>query len=91
MTNPAAKERLVVEFAPAEGAVIRMLGLVERRGFEMVSVDMVQQPCGLRASMGMDVVARDPGRRTELLALQLRRLHGVSGVTIEACQREKAA
>ena len=33
-------ERLTISFAPAEGAVLRMLGLVERRGYELRGVTM---------------------------------------------------
>ena len=74
-------EKLVVDFAPMEGAVLRMLGLVERRGFRVSRIGMTEQPCGKQASLALDLVARDGGRRIDVLGLQLRRLHGVSGVT----------
>ncbi|WP_114952345.1 ACT domain-containing protein [Sphingosinicella terrae] len=85
-------ERLVVEFAPAEGAVLRMLGLVERRGFRVSGLGMSEQPCGSQASLSLELVARDAGRRVEVLGLQLQRLHGVSRVThASAVARERAA
>ena len=74
-------EKLVVDFAPMEGAVLRMLGLVERRGFRVSGIGMTEMPCGKQASLALDLVARDGGRRIDVLGLQLRRLHGVSGVT----------
>jgi acetolactate synthase regulatory subunit len=74
-------EKLVVDFAPMEGAVLRMLGLVERRGFRVSGIGMTEQPCGRRASLELELVARDAGRRVEVLGHQLRRLHGVAEVT----------
>ncbi|MGZ8313464.1 MAG: ACT domain-containing protein [Allosphingosinicella sp.] len=95
MTQGAMAERLVVDFAPMEGAVLRMIGLIERRGFRVSGMEMIEQPCGRRASLGLDLVARDGGRRVEVLGHQLRRLHGVSEVTHGAATapviRERAA
>ena len=85
-------EKLVVDFAPAEGAVLRLLGLVERRGFRVSGLGMTEQPCGSQASLSLDLVARDAGRRVEVLELQLQRLHGVHRVThASAIARERAA
>ena len=85
-------ESLVVKFMPMEGAVLRMLGLVERRGFRVSRIGMTEQPCGRRASLVLDLVARDAGRRVEVLGHQLRRLHGVADVTHStAIIRERAA
>jgi acetolactate synthase regulatory subunit len=85
-------ERLVVDFAPMEGAVLRLLGLVERRGFRVSGIGMTERPCGTQASLELDVVARDGGRRLDVLGLQLKRLHGVSDVTFAPPQvRERAA
>ena len=85
-------EKLLVDFAPMEGAVLRMLGLVERRGFRVSAIGMTEAPCGKRASLALDLVARDAGRRIETLGLQLRRLHGVSEVTHAVpCMQEQAA
>ena len=36
---------------PVEGAVLRMIGLVERRGFRIRRVAMAEQPCGRRGSL----------------------------------------
>ena len=84
-------EKLVVDFAPMEGAVLRMLGLVERRGFRVSAIGMTERSCGTQASLALDLVARDAGRRIDVLGLQLRRLHGVSDVTYAPQVREQAA
>lgn len=75
--------RLFVEFGTAEGAVIRMIGLVERRGFIVRRVAMAEQPCGRRATLVLLVEPRDAGRSIDTLALQLGRLHGVGRVEHE--------
>ena len=83
-------ENLVVEFMPMEGAVLRMLGLVERRGYLLRNVAMNED--GDSASLVIDVQPLDSGRRVEVLGHQLRRLHGVSDVThLTPRIREQAA
>ena len=67
---------VTIAFAPGEGAVVRMLGLVERRGFTVRSIVMSE------GSMTIDVEARDASRRLDVLDLQLRRLHEVRDVQI---------
>ncbi len=76
--------RINIDFDVAEGAVIRMLGLVERRGFDVRGVGMTEHPGGETASMTLELAARDSDRRLEVLDLQLRRLHGVRGVALLA-------
>jgi acetolactate synthase-1/3 small subunit/acetolactate synthase II small subunit len=68
-------ERVVIGFDPGEGAVIRMLGLVERRGFIVRQIGMAEDAEG--ASLTIDVEPRDSSRRLEVLMLQLGRLHPV--------------
>ena len=72
--------RLIIDFGAEEGAVIRIVGLVERRGFELRGIAMSGD--GPRASLTLDVTARDAGRRLDVLDLQLRRLTGVSQVSV---------
>lgn len=74
--------RISIEFAIAEGAVLRMLGLVERRGFLVSGIGMTEHEDGETASMMIEVVPRDDGRRLDVLDLQLRRLHGVRRVSL---------
>jgi acetolactate synthase regulatory subunit len=72
--------RVHVDFAMAPGAVPRMIGLVERRGFDLLALAMDRAPGG-EARLLLDVAPRDRGRSLEVLAGQLRRLHEVSSVS----------
>ena len=68
-----------IAFAPAEGAVLRMLGLVERRGFALRGVTMEER--GESGTLSIQVEPRDAGRRLDVIANQLRRLVEVRTVT----------
>ena len=73
-------ERIEITFSPGEGAVLRMLGLVERRGFLVSGITMSS---GVdRASLALDVAPRDPSRRLDVVARQLRRLVDVQSVAV---------
>ena len=72
-------ERLTIDFTPAEGAVVRMIGLVERRGYVVRGLAMNEQADG--ASLTMDVEPRDPSRRVQVVAQQLGRLVDVNQVS----------
>jgi acetolactate synthase-1/3 small subunit/acetolactate synthase II small subunit len=82
-------ERLVISFTPAEGAVIRMLGMVERRGYALRGVAMEEQANG--ASLVLDVEPRDPSRRVDVIARQLDRLVEVNNVSIVTGTQAAAA
>ena len=73
-------ERLTISFAPAEGAVLRMLGLVERRGYELRGVTMSE--AGGNGLLVVDVEPRDASRRVNVVAQQLGRLVDVQSVTL---------
>ncbi len=68
--------RLRIEFDEAEGALLRMLGLVERRGYRLGEV--------LRRGhlLEIELDPRDPSRRVEVVARQLRNLVDVRSITI---------
>ena len=72
--------RIEIGFALHEGAVMRLLGLVERRGFEVRGISMAEAADG-EGAIALDVRARDSGRSLEVVALQLKRLHDVRNVT----------
>lgn len=76
-------QRLMVRFTPSEGAVIRMLGLVERRGYALRAVKMEERTDD--ASLTVEVEPRDPARRVEVVARQLQRLVDVNSVSIVTC------
>ena len=65
-----------IDFAVSEGAVLRIVGLVERRGFRVAGI--VMDEAGSIATMTLDVQPRDASRRTEILLPQIRRIHGVT-------------
>ena len=69
------------KFEAVEGAVLRMIGLVERRGFRIRKVAMSEQPCGRRGSLALLVAPADPGRSVDVLARQL------GGETASAAER----
>jgi len=64
--------RIEIRFIPGEGALLRMLGVVERRGFAIRGVAMAEEAS--EATIAMDVEARDPLRRPDVLTRQLERL-----------------
>ena len=73
-------QRLTVEFTPAEGALVRVLGTIERRGYVLRGLSMREKSDG--ASLVIDVEPRDASRRTPVLAQQLGRLVDVYSVSI---------
>ena len=72
--------RVVIDFASAEGALVRMIGLVERRGFRVRGISMAEE--AERASLTLDVQPLDARRSLDVLALQLGRLHEVRQVSV---------
>ena len=90
-TLPLSTQRLVVEFTAEEGALVRMLGVVERRGFILRRTVMAELPCGRRATLALTVEPRDAGRSVETLALQLGRIHGVGRIHHDSYNRDKSA
>jgi acetolactate synthase-1/3 small subunit/acetolactate synthase II small subunit len=74
-------ERLTIDFTPAEGALVRMLGLVERRGYVIRGLAVNEQAGA--GSLVIDVEPRDPARRVQVMAQQLDRLIDVNSVCLE--------
>ena len=72
--------QLTIDFDLHEGAVLRVLGLVERRGFEVRGIRMAEAEDG-RGALALDVRARDASRSLDIVAGQLQRLHDVRNVT----------
>ena len=73
-------DRIQITFIPGEGAVLRMLGLGERRGFVVRGSAMSED--SRSGSIAMDVEARDPLRRLDVLSRQLERLIEVRSIRI---------
>ena len=72
--------QLQINFKPAEGAVIRILGLIERRGF--ILRDLAVRDEDADGSLVVDLQPRDPERRLDVLARQVGRLVDVKSVSI---------
>ena len=68
-------DRVHIQFANAEGALVRILGLIERRGYRLLDAE------ARGGSLTLGLSPRDPGRRLDVLACQIRRLHDVIAVT----------
>ena len=71
--------------------MLRMLGLVERRGFRISAVTMPPRRNGEGGFIILDVQARDRNRRVEVLEAQLRRLHDIRNITSSNQGLEEAA
>ncbi|KAA5801009.1 hypothetical protein F1654_13195 [Alkalicaulis satelles] len=69
--------RIEIEFRPEEGAVLRLLGLVERRGYMVRAMTLPSIRAGSTAWLSMDVAPRDAGRRVETVCAQLAKMHDV--------------
>ena len=76
--------RVTIAFDPAEGAVLRMLGLVERRGFEVCHISMTRQAGQGRLELGVE--PRGPNRHLDILENQLGRLVEVRSVSCSLMQ-----
>lgn len=78
MNKPA--NNLLIRFTPAQGAVIRILGLIERRGFRLCDLAVCDEDKD--GSITVDLAPLDPSRRLEVLARQIHRLVDVKSVAI---------
>ncbi len=74
-------DRISIHFALAEGAVLRIIGLMERRGYQVRAIGMSERDDGETASMVVEIAPRDADRRLEVLDRQLRRLVDVRSVS----------
>lgn len=73
-------DTIEIAFRPAEGSVLRLIGLVERRGFEVRGLDLPAMRPDLDARLKLSVRPRDAGRSLETLRAQISRIYGVTGV-----------
>lgn len=70
---------LRIELADAEGALMRLIGLVERRGFTIAAMDK-SETSGGQSTVTLSLAARDDARSMDVLARQVARLLDVRGV-----------
>ncbi|CAN5200532.1 hypothetical protein BH09PSE1_BH09PSE1_23000 [soil metagenome] len=73
----------------ADGALQRLIGLVERRGFHIDAMNMAPEGEALR--IALTVRGRDVGRSIDNLGLQIDRLVGARRISNDAAFRFEAA
>ena len=73
---------LTLLLANAEGAVVRVLGLIERRGFRLGSMQTRATPHGLQLTMTLP----GDGRPADVLLRQIRRLHDVLEAALDVAR-----
>jgi acetolactate synthase-1/3 small subunit len=69
-----------IELDRLEGSLLRILGLVERRGFNIDAAELYDLGEDKRG-LSLTVRPRDPSRNTDILGLQIDRLYGVKRLT----------
>ena len=67
-----------IEFDSVEGAIRRLLGVVEQRGFEVRSMSVGSDMDNSRMTLGL--APRDAGRSLDILSRQIARVEGVRTV-----------
>lgn len=77
------KHMLKIEFEAQEGALLRLLGLIQRRGFSVEAVGMPETE-ELCKSVHLTLSPMGPSYRIEVLQKQIERLLEVRNVTVGA-------
>jgi acetolactate synthase II small subunit len=77
-----------IQIERADGALQRLIGLVERRGFHIDGMDMASEGAALR--IAMTVRGRDAGRSIANLGLQIDRLVGARRIAGDDAFRSAA-
>jgi len=83
--------RLKIDYANSEGALLRILGVVERRGFMIKSVAMNEHADGSSASLIVEVQPRSDARRLDVLVPFVQRLFEVRAITAFEPMQDQAA
>lgn len=73
-----------IQLDRVDGALQRLIGLVERRGFLIDGIDMAPEGHALR--IALTVRGRDAGRSIDNLGLQIDRLFGARRISNDAYQ-----
>ena len=77
-----SRYRLELTLRPAEGALLRVLGVATRRGYQPVAFDAVSAPEDGRWTVRMEV---QTGRAPDQLAKQLEKLYDCMTVEVVPC------
>lgn len=70
---------LNIQIADREGALVRLIGLVERRGYEICRMDKAAGESGF-AEITMQITPRGGERRIDVLMRQIARLFDVHAI-----------
>ncbi|MFT3996880.1 MAG: ACT domain-containing protein [Asticcacaulis sp.] len=65
-----------IEIDRLEGTLLRILGLIERRGFHIDAIELFEIDAETRG-LSVTVRPRDAGRSLDTLGLQIDRLYGI--------------
>jgi acetolactate synthase regulatory subunit len=68
-----------IEIDHAEASLIRVLGLIERRGFLIRGLSLITRDEAVR-HLSVEIKPRDEGRTLATLKLQIDRLYGIKRV-----------
>lgn len=71
---------LQIDFEAAEGALLRIIGLVERRGYRVRELSLTEHSA--HSSLSLLIAARDDQRRPDVLARQISNLVDVISITL---------
>jgi len=84
MTDTATDttRRLALTLTTAEGALVRTLGTIERRGWRMSNLRCTPIDADSQA-LELDVTPRDPSRNADVLKRQVERLIDVTSLEIQ--------
>ena len=77
------KHTLRIDFEEQEGAMLRLLGLIQRRGFSVVRITMPES-AGTLKTVHLIVMPMGSSYRIKILKSQIERLHEVQQVTLIA-------
>jgi acetolactate synthase regulatory subunit len=83
-----AHHKLEIAFDAHEGAMLRLMGLIQRRGFTVEAIDMPQRE-GLRKTATLTVAPMGPGFHVEVLQRQIERLQEIRDVKIAAPEKSR--
>lgn len=71
---------LQIDFEAAEGALLRIIGLVERRGYRVRELSLTEHSA--HSSLSLLIAVRDDQRRPDVLARQISNLVDVISITL---------
>ena len=80
-------DRITIRFSKSEGALIRLVGLVERKGWEVRAVTMPESVQDGPAEMHLSLAPRDETRTVDVLSRHIVKMHDVTDVEITSASR----